>query len=102
MCTHPVLPGTGRSRHVAPPSSEIITELVSRSPTHARPGVATQWNTGSSQRPDGSVTGGWRTKTPPLPVAGNRVRGADQLTPLSPDTRRRTSAVSWWPARCAV
>jgi hypothetical protein len=46
----PVLSGTLTSRHVRPWSSEIITELVSWSPDHFRPGTRTQPKIGSSQR----------------------------------------------------
>src|SRR4051794_610941 len=102
MCTQPVEPGTATSRQLAPASSLSITALVSTSPTHLCPGTVTQWNTGSSQRPDGRTTTGWRTKTPPDSVAGNSVRTSPHVSPESGDTRQRTSAESWSPACWAV
>lgn len=98
MWTHPALPGTARSVQVRPSSSLIMTALVSWSPTQGTPGVATQWKTGSSQRPPGSTVTGCRTKTPPRPVAGKRVRTGPQVRPESSEIRVRTSAVSWLPA----
>lgn len=103
MWTRPVEPGTGCSDQVPPSSSLIMTALVSRSPDHFSPGAVRQRKTGSSRRPVGRTTGGWRTKTPPRPgVAGNRVRVASQVVPWSWLTRSRTSAVSWSPPRWAV
>src|SRR3712207_9423823 len=100
MCTHPVESGTGTSRQVAPASSLSITALVSTSPTHFCPGTVTQWKTGSSQRPEGSTTTGWRTKTPPEDVAGNSVRASPQVAPesseRSEERRVGKEGRSWW------
>lgn len=102
MCTQPTLSGTGTSRQVAPWSSEISTELVSASPAQRSPGTVTQRKMPSSQRPESVTTIGWRTKTPLRSSAGNSVCAGPQVRPESAETRRRTSAVSWLPARCAV
>ena len=102
MCTHPVLPGSSTWRQVAPSSSESITALSSWLPTHFSPGVDRQRKIGMSHRPVESTTGGWRTKTPPASLGGNRVSTGPQVSPLSVEIRRRTSAVSWLPACWAV
>ena len=102
MCTQPSDPGTGASVHESPPSSLHHTLDVSSLPTHFSPGTVTQLKTGSRMRPPAVTTGGWRTKTPPAPVAGSSTVGGSHVSPPSCETRRRTSDVSWLPASCAV
>ena len=102
MWTQPVLSGTGTCRQLPPWSSEIITALVSWSPDHLWPGTRTQLKIGSSHRPEAVTTTGCRTNTPPRSLAGNSVSVGPQLCPSSVEIRRRTSAVSWLPASCAV
>ncbi len=81
MCTAPVLSGTATSRQVFPWSDEIITALVSSSPTHLAPGTLGQWKIGRIQVPLPSTAGGWRTKVPQPSRCPNRVSIGPQVTP---------------------
>ena len=84
MWTQPVLPGTACWVQLAPASVEIITALSSSLPTHFSPGRVRQRNTGSSQSPLASTTGGWRTK---VPGASSSVPIGPQLRPPSAEMR---------------
>src|SRR5689334_21039022 len=97
MWTHPVESGTSCSVHEPPWSVDTHTLLVSWSPTHFAPGTRTQVKVGSTHAPEGSTTGGCRTKTPPRSVS-SRVRAGPHVAPSSSDVRARTKEVSWSPA----
>jgi hypothetical protein len=84
MCTHPVLSGTAASVHVAPRSDEIITALSSSLPDHFSPGTVRHRNTGSSQSPLSSTTGGCRTNVPGVSIS---VPTGPHVRPLSSEMR---------------